>query len=254
MLIDTHAHIYSNEFNHDLELVIRRAHDEGIKKILIPNVDKETIPQVINLKNKFPQTCYPMIGIHPTSINENYQQELNAVNEYLQKHKFIAIGEIGIDLYWDKTFIEEQKKAFAQQIQWAKQYNLPIAIHCRNAFNETMEVLLDNNNKDVKGVFHSFSGNIEQAQKVISLGFKIGVSGVVTFKNSGQDKVIAQIPLEHLLLETDAPYLTPAPFRGKRNESAYISIIAKKIAELKNITFEEVAEITTKNTLELFKL
>ncbi|MFV0553911.1 MAG: TatD family hydrolase [Mangrovibacterium sp.] len=254
MLIDTHAHIYAEEFETDRDIVIRRAIDEGVEKIFIPNVDSDSIEPLLELVDAHPQTCYPMIGIHPTSVNADYERELAMVKHWLQKRKFIAVGEIGMDLYWDKTFEEEQKLVFAQQIKWAKQYGLPIAIHNRDAFAETMTVLRANHFSELKGVFHSFSGSVEEATQVIELGFKIGVSGVVTFKNAGMDKVIAEIPLEHLVLETDAPYLTPVPFRGKRNESAYVRNIAQKIAELHQIDIHTVEEITTANALKTFSI
>ncbi|MFV0522051.1 MAG: TatD family hydrolase [Mangrovibacterium sp.] len=254
MFIDTHAHIYLNDFDDDRDIVIRRALDEGVEKIFIPNVDRESISSLIDLVDKYPQICYPMIGVHPTSVKEDYQKELDMVDTWLRKRNFIAIGEIGMDLYWDKTYLEEQKIVFAQQIKWAQAYNLPIAIHNRNAFNETMEVLHANKFEGIKGVFHSFSGSMEEAQEVIKLGFKIGVSGVVTFKNAGMDKVIADISPEHLVLETDAPYLTPVPYRGKRNESAYIPNIAQKVAKLHNTETQSIEKITTTNALNTFAL
>ncbi len=254
MLIDTHAHLYAEHFADDLPNVIRRATDEGVEHILIPNVDRESIEPLVKLCQSYPEVCYPMVGVHPTSIKGDYEQELAMVEEWLNKHRFIAIGEIGIDLYWDKTFIKEQKLAFAQQIKWAIERKLPIAIHSREAFNETMEVLGSEYKSGLSGVFHSFSGTLEQAKEVIDIGFKIGVSGVVTFKNSGLDKVIKEIGLEHLVIETDAPYLTPVPHRGKRNESAYVSLVAKKIAELLHVDVKTVAEQTTKNTKSLFLL
>ncbi|MFV0365738.1 MAG: TatD family hydrolase [Mangrovibacterium sp.] len=254
MLIDTHAHIYAKEFDDDRSIVLRRAIDEGVEKIFIPNVDRESILPLLDVVDQNPEVCFPMIGIHPTSVKADYHAELDMVESWLAKRKFIALGEIGMDLYWDKTFIEEQKLVFAQQIKWAEQYELPIAIHNRDAFNETMEVLRANHFSGLKGVFHSFSGTVEEAQEIIELGFKLGVSGVVTFKNAGMDKVIAQIPVEHFVLETDAPYLTPVPYRGKRNESAYAPLIAQKIAELHQIDINTVSEITTANALNTFAL
>lgn len=254
MLIDTHAHLYSKDFDDDRNIVIRRAIDEGVEKILIPNVDSASIDKLLALVDDYPQVCFPMIGIHPTSVDQNFKQELLVVENYLNTRRFVAIGEIGMDLYWDKTFIEEQKHVFAQQIQWAKQHDLPMAIHNRDAFEETMEVLRANYFSGMKGVFHSFSGTVEQANQVIELGFKIGVSGVITFKNSGMDKIIAQIPLQHLVLETDAPYLTPAPHRGKRNESAHVRLIAEKVAEAHQKDIKAVEEITTASALNIFSI
>lgn len=254
MLIDTHAHIYAGDFNDDRDIVIRRAIDEGVEKILIPNVDSESIHSLISVVDKYPQVCFPMIGIHPTSVKENYQDELHMVETWLSKRQFVAIGEIGMDLYWDKTYLNEQKLVFAQQIQWAEKFQLPVAIHCRDAFKETMEILRANHFTGIKGVFHSFSGTRDEAEEVINLGFKIGVSGVVTFKNAGMDKVISTIPLEHLILETDAPYLTPVPHRGKRNESAYVRHIAEKVAELHQTDIQTIEKITTTNTLTTFTL
>lgn len=251
MFIDTHTHLYSEEFNHDRSQVIKKAIGAGVKKLFLPNIDSASIEGMLQLEKDYPENCFPMMGLHPCSVNENVDQELKIVEEWLGKRKFCAVGEIGIDLYWDKTFFEQQKMAFQKQIDWALQYDLPIVIHCRDAFNEIFDVL-SANKKLPKGIFHCFSGNLEQANKIIELGFKLGIGGVVTFKNSGLDKVVEQLDMQHLVLETDSPYLAPAPFRGKRNESSYLMMVAEKVAQLKNSTIAEVAEITTKNAEEIF--
>lgn len=253
--IDTHAHLYMSDYEQDLEKVIERAKTAGIHKILLPNVDHESINPLLELCKTYPATFFPMTGIHPTSIKENYKDLLVLVEDSLKKHKFIAIGEVGIDLYWDKSFFTQQQEAFAHQIDLAREYSLPLVIHSREAFMQTLEVLQSKyNGTPYNGVFHSYSGNAEQARQIIGLGFKIGISGVVTFKNSNLGEVVKEIPLEHILTETDAPFLAPVPNRGKRNEPAYIVNIAQKIAELKQVPLEEVGETTTRTAKTLFKL
>lgn len=252
--IDTHTHLYAEEFDADRNTVIQGCLENGITKLYLPNVDSESIPRMLQLEKDYPGMCIPMMGLHPCSVKENYKEELAIVKEWLGKRKFAAIGEIGIDLYWDKTFIEEQKETFRLHIQWALEYSLPIVIHCREAFDEIYEVLASIPQLP-PGIFHCFSGNLEQANKVIALGgFKLGIGGVLTFKNSGLDKVIEQIDMKHLVLETDSPYLAPVPYRGKRNESTYLRIIARKLAEIKQMSLEEVAEITTANAREIFSI
>jgi TatD DNase family protein len=252
MYIDTHTHLYSEEFNADRTAQINEAINLGVTKFYMPNVDSESIAGMMALEKEFPNNCFAMMGLHPCSVKENYLQELNTVEEWLKKRPFTAIGEIGMDLYWDKTFIKEQEIAFKQQIAWALEYNYSIIIHCRNAFDEIFEILKSYPVLP-KGIFHCFSGNIEQAQQVLSLGnFKLGIGGVVTFKNSGLDKVVEQLSLNDLVLETDAPYLAPVPYRDKRNQSTYIPLIANKIAEIKNTSVEEVASITSLNAQHLF--
>jgi TatD DNase family protein len=253
-LIDTHSHIYSEEFDQDIDLVIERAKEEKVEKILLPNIDSESIPRMHKLVEKYPDTCIAMMGLHPTSVKENYKNELATCKEWLKKGKYCAIGEIGIDLYWDKTFLKEQQDAFATQIEWALEYDLPIVIHARDSFNEIFEVLEKYQNKGLKGVFHSFTGNVEQAQKAIDLGFYIGVNGIVTFKNAGLDKTIGKLALKQLVVETDSPYLAPVPKRGKRNESAYVKHVANKLAEIFDVDLEEVANVTSKNAKNLFKI
>lgn len=252
-LIDTHTHLYLEEFSEDLDEVISRAINNGIEKFFMPNVDSLTIDHMLGLAEKYPKHCFPMIGLHPCSVKDDYKDELLIAKDCLERLKFYAIGEIGIDLHWDKTFVENQKKVFREQIEWAKEYKLPIVIHMRNSFKETFEIVEEMNDASLKGIFHCFAGTMEDAEKILSLGgFKLGIGGVATFKNAGLDKVVEQVGLEHIVLETDSPYLAPVPYRGKRNESSYLTIIASKVAELKNTTLENVAGITTKNAHEIF--
>jgi len=252
MLIDSHSHIYSEDYSDDLEQVINRAYQCNVRKIVLPNIDSSSLKSMIDLSNAYPQICFPLIGLHPTSVNEDYKDELQLIDFWLNKRKFYGIGEIGIDLYWDKTFLNEQIIVFRHQLQLAKKYELPVVIHVRDSFEQAFNTLVPELDGKLTGVFHSFSGTMEQARKVIEIGFKIGVNGMITFKNSGLDTIIRQISPENLLLETDSPYLTPVPFRGKRNESSYLIYIAKKIAELHNIPVEEIARITTENAEKLF--
>lgn len=252
MFIDTHTHLYSEEFNVDRKAVILSAINLGVEKFFLPNVDSSSIQGMLELEQQFPANCFPMMGLHPCSVKENYLEELTIVKSWLDKRRFFAIGEIGMDLYWDKTFVKEQEWAFRQQIEWAMEFNYTIVIHCRNAFDEIFTVL-KSYPKLPKGIFHCFSGTFEQAQHILDLGnFKLGIGGVVTFKNSGLDKVVEQLSINDLVLETDAPYLAPNPHRGKRNESAYIPLVAQKIADLKQLSIEDVALITTKNAEEIF--
>lgn len=253
MFIDTHTHLYSEEFNADRFDRINDAISKSVTKFYMPNVDSSTIDGMLALEVHFPEVCLPMMGLHPCSVKANYRDELELVKKWLDLRRFAAIGEIGIDLYWDKTFIKEQELAFREQIYWALEYNYTIVIHCRNAFDEIFEIL-KSYDKLPKGIFHCFSGNFIQAQKILSLGnFKLGIGGVVTFKNSGLDKVVEQLNLHDIVLETDSPYLAPMPHRGKRNESAYIPLIAQKIAEIKKISIEEVAAATSANADEIFE-
>jgi TatD DNase family protein len=252
MFIDTHTHLYAQEFDLDRVPLIVKAISSGINKFYLPNIDSSSIENMLALEQQFPNHFNAMMGLHPCHVNANVQNELTTIGEWLKKRKFIGIGEIGIDLYWDKSFLTEQQQAFKTQIEWALNYNYPIVIHCREAFDEIFAIL-SSYKKLPKAIFHCFSGNIEQANKIINLGnFKLGIGGVVTFKNSGLDKVLEHIDLEHLVLETDAPYLAPSPYRGKRNEPVYLIDIAKKIAQLKNKSLEVVAEITTKNASFIF--
>jgi TatD DNase family protein len=264
ILTDTHTHLYSKEFEPDNAALIEKAMKSGITRFFMPNVDSESIPGMFQIEKQFPENCFPMMGLHPCSVNQTYQQELKVMEYWLNKRKFTAIGEIGIDLYWDKTFFEQQQDAFRTQIGWGKKYNIPYVIHSRNAFDETMAIVNEFKNEKIKAIFHCFSGNIEQAEQVIAAGlpagaslaeagdFKLGIGGVVTFKNSGLDKVVEAIDLKHLVLETDAPYLAPVPFRGKRNDPNYLVLVARKVADIKNISIEEVAAITTQNSIDVF--
>lgn len=253
MFIDTHTHLYSEEFNEDRIARIEDAISKSVTKFYMPNVDSESIDGMLQLEVHFPTHCFPMMGLHPCSVKENYREELAIVKKWLDTRRFAAIGEIGIDLYWDKTFAKEQELAFKEQVYWALEYNYTIVIHCRNAFDEIFEIL-QSFEKLPKGIFHCFSGDIVQAQKILSFGnFKLGIGGVVTFKNSGLDKVVEQLNLTDIVLETDAPYLAPVPYRGKRNESSYIPLIAKKIAQIKGLTVEEVATVTSQNAIEIFE-
>ena len=254
--IDTHSHLYSSQFNEDRTLVVRNAIDVGVDNILLPNISSKYTKGMLDLCAEFPENCFPMIGLHPCDVSEeNYKHEIAHVEEELETGKYIAVGEIGLDLHWDKSTLEIQKKAFIHQIELAKKYKLPIAIHVRDSFNEAIEIIEELNDKNLRGVFHCFTGNIEDAQRVINLGgFYLGIGGVLTFKNSGLDKTIVKIDLQHLILETDAPYLAPTPFRGKRNESKYIINIAEKLADVQKINIKEVAEITTENAKKLFGL
>lgn len=252
-MIDTHSHIYSEDFDVDRAEAIRRAREVGVKHIILPNVDSETLPQMLALEAEYPGFCHASIGLHPTSVKENYIQELALIESELKRRDWIAIGEIGIDLYWDKTFLSQQIKAFQQQVDWALEYKLPIIIHVRDSFRETMNALAPYKKSGLTGVFHSFTGTLQEAQEIIDFGgFKLGINGIVTFKNSGLAAVVEKIDLKHILLETDSPYLTPAPHRGKRNESAYVSLVCKKLAEVYNCSETEISEQTTLNAKSLF--
>lgn len=254
ILTDTHSHLYLKEFENDLDKVIDNAIEQGVKYIFLPNIDSKSIDDLIEVYNRYPETCFPMMGLHPTSVKSDYEKELEIIEKELFKNDYCAVGEIGVDLYWDKTFKKEQEDVFRRQVIMAKKMDLPIVIHSRNSIDNIINILSEMNIPGLKGVFHCFPGNILHAEKVINLGFKLGIGGVVTFKNSGLQKVVVSVDLKHILLETDAPYLAPVPYRGKRNESAYIRIIAEKIAELKNISIEEVGEVTTRNALGLFNI
>ena len=253
VLTDTHTHLYSEQFNDDIDLVVNNCIDKGISRLFLPNIDSSSIDGMMNLFDKFPNNCFPMMGLHPTSVNESYKEELALVESWLNKHQFCAVGEIGIDLYWDKTFLKEQQEAFRFQIELAKKHKLPFVIHCRDSFDEIFEILDELNDDSMRGIFHCFTGNVEQANHIINYGdFKIGIGGVVTFKNSGLDKTLKQVDLNHLVLETDSPYLAPTPHRGKRNESTYLYNIAEKVADIYSLPIEEVAAITTANSKQVF--
>lgn len=253
MFIDTHTHLYSEAFKEDRSEMIRRAIAAGVEKLLLPNIDTDSIEGMYALEREFPQNCFAMMGLHPTSVKENWEEELAAVKQHLFSRKFIAVGEIGIDLYWETKYKDIQTAAFIEQIGWAKELNLPIVIHARNSFPEIFEVLDQHNDERLKGVFHCFTGTAEDAERICGYGgFLMGIGGVVTFKKSGLDEVLRHVPLEELILETDAPYLAPAPHRGKRNESAYIPLIAEKLSDVYEVPVEQIAEVTTRNAESLF--
>lgn len=253
LLVDTHTHLYSSEFDSDRDEMIQNAISKGVSKLFIPSIDASYTQKMYDLEAQYPKNIFLMMGLHPCYVKENYLEELQHVETELSKRKFAAIGEIGIDLYWDKTTLDIQKKAFQFQIQLAKKYKLPINIHGRDAFDEIFEVLELEKSDDLFGIFHCFSGNHEQALQAISYNMKLGIGGVVTFKNGKIDQFLNQIDIENIVLETDSPYLAPAPFRGKRNESAYVTLVAEKLSEIYNLPLEEVARITTKNALSIFK-
>ena len=252
MLIDTHSHIYSEDFNHDIDEVMQRAYDNDVKKIILPNIDSGSIKRLLDLSDSYPHLCYPLMGLHPTSVSEDYKEELKAVEYWLEKRKFYGIGEIGIDLYWEQKYVKEQQEAFRQQIKLARSHNLPIVIHVRNSFDEVHAIVKEEQDGNLKGIFHCFNGTLEEAQKVTDVGFYMGIGGVVTFKNSKLDEVIKLVDIKNLVLETDSPYLAPVPKRGRRNESAYLAFVAQKIAEIYELSVEEVAEITSLNARRLF--
>lgn len=249
---DTHTHLYSEEFDQDRNEMIQRAIDAGVSRFFVPSIDSNYTQKMYELEKEFPENIFLMMGLHPTYVKENYLEELAHVETELSKRKFQAIGEIGIDLFWDKSFLKQQQHAFQHQIQLAKKYNLGINIHCRDAFDETFEVLESEKAADLFGIFHCFTGDLAQAEKAISLGMKLGIGGVATFKNGKIDQFLNQIDLKHIVLETDSPYLAPVPYRGKRNESSYVTLVAQKLAEIYNLTIEEIAQITTENSKAFF--
>lgn len=252
ILTDTHTHLYYETDPEKLSGLMQRSLDKGVSRLFLPNVDSKSIPLVFRLAEQYPENCYPMLGLHPCDVKENFREELALIYKEIPGRRIYAIGEIGIDLYWDKTTLAIQQEAFRTQINRAKQMNLPIVIHCREAFDEIFEILEELKDDKLRGIFHCFTGDAAQAEKVTRLGFYLGIGGVLTYKNSGLDKVVQGISLEHLVLETDSPYLTPVPFRGKQNESSYLVYVAQKLADLKQVPIEEVAEITTRNSERVF--
>lgn len=252
ILTDTHTHLYSEEFDHDRNEMIQRAIDAGVSRFFIPAIDSTCTESMYDLEKNHPENVFLMMGLHPTYVKDNYQEELEHVANELAKRKFYAVGEIGIDLYWDKTHLSQQQIAFRKQIQLAKQYKLPIVIHCREAFDEIFEILEEEKSEDLFGIFHCFSGTYEQALQAISYNMKLGIGGVVTFKNGKIDQFLNQIDLKHIVLETDSPYLAPIPFRGKRNESSYLINVTAKLAQIYNLSEEEIASITTENSKVIF--
>ena len=253
-IIDTHTHLYLKQFKDDIDKVIKRSIDKGINKFIFPAIDSTHFDDMHDLKNKYPGSIYLMSGLHPVDVKENYKEELEFVVNSLKSHSYVAIGEIGIDLYWDKTYLKQQQEAFEFQIRLAMKHDLPIVIHCRDAFDEIFEILDKENCPKLRGIFHCFTGTLEQAKRAIDLGFVLGIGGVVTFKNGGIDKFLNQIDLKHIVLETDSPYLAPVPHRGKRNESSYIMYVVEKLSEIYGLSKEEIAEITTKNAEKVFAL
>ncbi len=247
-MIETHAHIYDEQYKIDRNQMLDRAFETGVKQIWMPNCDHSTIDGMMQLAADYPSVCLPMMGLHPTYVKADFEKELYIIEEWLNKYKFLAVGEIGMDLYWDKSFVEQQKQAFLTQCQLAIRHNLWIDIHSRSAFWETAALIEQVADPALTGIFHCFSGTLAEAQKAIELGFKLGIGGVVTFKNGGLDQVLPFIDLEHIALETDSPYLAPVPYRGKRNEVSYIEIIAQKIADIKQVSLKEVIEKTTKTS------
>lgn len=249
---DTHTHIYDGQFSDDEAEVIQRAVEDGVTKMYMPNCDSTTIAPMMHMAERYPEHCLPMMGLHPCYVKENYKEELAIAEQQLAENKFTAVGEIGLDYYWDKTYVTQQKEAFEQQIDWALQYNLPIVIHTRESLQDGIDIVRKKQNGNLTGIFHCFSGGEEEARQIIDIGFKLGIGGVVTFKNSKLPEILKSVDLSHIVLETDAPYLAPTPYRGKRNESSYIPLIAEKLAEIKQVSIEEVAEITTANAAALF--
>jgi TatD DNase family protein len=252
MLIDTHTHLYSDAFAEDRPEMMQRAFNAGIKRFFIPAIDSNYTEAMYALEKNYPEQVFLMMGLHPTSVKENFEEELQHVEAQFKKRNFYAVGEIGIDLYWDKSTLEIQKKAFKYQIQLAKKHKLPIVIHCREAFDEIFEVLETEKSDDLFGIFHCFTGTFEQAERAISYNMKLGIGGVVTFKNGKINTFLNQIPLKHIVLETDSPYLAPVPFRGKRNESSYLTLVCKKLSEIYSVSEDEIAKITNKNSKSVF--
>ncbi len=252
IITDTHTHLYSDSFDEDRNEMIERAMKAGVERFFIPAIDSSYYSRMLDLETSYPKNTFLMMGLHPTSVKENVEEELNFVAEKLKERSFYAIGEIGIDLYWDKTFLQQQQDAFKTQIQWAKKYKLPIVIHCREAFNEIFEILEEEKGDDLYGILHCFTGTHQQAERAISYGMALGIGGVVTFKNGKIDQFLHKIPLEHIVLETDSPYLAPTPYRGKRNESSYIVNVLEKMATIYRKTPKEIADITTKNSMKIF--
>jgi len=252
MIVDTHTHLYLDEFDKDIDDVIAAALQHSVSAFYLPAINSETHEKMIALGDKYPKHCFPMIGLHPCYVKEDYKKELELVEEYLSKKKFSGIGECGLDFYWDKTFVKEQYLALEHQIILAATHQLPIILHTRNATQETIDVIRKNKSEHVRGIFHCFGGTLEEAHQIIELGFYLGIGGVVTYKNAGLDKVLEQIDLKHIVLETDAPYLSPVPHRGKRNEPSFLKGIAEKVATIKNCSFEEVATITSNNATLIF--
>ena len=254
MITDTHTHLYSEQFNDDRKAMMQRAKDAGVSRFFIPAIDSSYTESMFSLEKENPNEVFLMMGLHPTSVKENYLEELAHVKNWIDKRNFYAIGEIGIDLYWDKSFLQQQQEAFRTQIKWAKEKKLPIVIHCRDAFDEIFEILESEKSDDLRGIFHCFTGTLEQAKQAISYNMKLGIGGVATFKNGKIDTFLNEIDLKHIVLETDSPYLAPVPYRGKRNESSYIIYVVDKLVDIYGVDFNEIAEITTQNSKDIFNV
>ncbi len=252
-MIDTHTHLYLNDFKHDIPAVIEQAKQVGVEKFYLPNIDSSSIDDMLLLEKNYPGTCIAMMGLHPCSVKENYKEELKLVEEWLSKRSFAAVGEIGLDYYWDKTFITQQKEAFHLQIEWGLHYNLPIVIHSRDCLQDCINIVQHHQNGKLRGIFHCFGGSLEEARQIMDLNFLMGIGGIVTYKKAGLAEILKEIPLTSLVMETDAPYLTPVPFRGKRNEPAYLKYIAERIAQAKECSIDEVMQYTTANSNLLFQ-
>ncbi|WP_035464724.1 TatD family hydrolase [Algoriphagus vanfongensis] len=252
-LLDTHAHIYSSKFDADRDQVIAEIRAAGIEKIFMPNVDVSTIEAMLDCEKRYPDLCIPMMGLHPCDVKEDFEKQLEVMRNWLDQRPFAAVGEIGLDLYWDKTFFEQQKSALRTQISWAKEKQLPIVLHCRESMDETIEIIREEHDGKLRGIFHCFNGNLLQANQIIEMGFLLGIGGVSTYKNGGLDQVLPHIGIENMVLETDAPYLSPVPFRGKRNTPAYLPYIAERVGDLVHLSKEDVAKQTKENALNLFK-
>jgi TatD DNase family protein len=252
VLIDTHTHLYSEEFTTDIDAVIARAQNDNVQKFYLPAIDSNSLEAMLALEKKYPGVCISMMGLHPCYVKENVKDELAIVEKWINQRDFVAIGEIGLDFYWDKTFVEQQRIAFETQMEWALAKNWPIVIHTRNAMQETIEMVKPFAKRGLRGIFHCFSGSAESAKQIVDLGFYLGIGGVITYKNAGLPEALENISLSQLVLETDAPYLTPVPFRGKRNESGYLLYIAEKLAAVKQTSLQEVAEVTTVNAQKIF--
>lgn len=252
IITDTHTHLYSDQFDEDRNDVIQRALDAGVSRFFIPAIDSTFLESMLKLENDFPENTFLMMGLHPTHVKENVEEELAFVKKWLDQRTFYAVGEIGIDLYWDKTFLKQQQEVFRTQIQWAKEKKLPIVIHCRDAFDEVFEILEEEKGDDLFGIFHCFTGNLEQAKKAVSYNLKLGIGGVVTFKNGKIDKFLSEIAIKDIVIETDAPYLAPTPYRGKRNESSYITQVVGKLVDIYGLSYQEISDITTQNSKDIF--
>ena len=252
MMIDTHCHLYLDDFDADRPAIIERANMESVERFYLPAIDSSIIARMLKMEQDYPGQCFAMMGLHPCSVKENFEEELQIAEQWLSRRKFAAVGETGLDFYWDKTFTAQQYTAFRTQVGWAKKYNIPVVIHSRQSTPECIDVIKEMHDTSLTGIFHCFGGSLEEAQQITELGFYLGIGGVLTYKNSGLAGVIEKLPLDNIVVETDAPYLTPVPFRGKRNESAYLKYVVQKIADVKKISVEEAAAITTFNAQQLF--